>query len=133
VPTPIRSNNESSGIFSVAFLDSRIGIVVGGDYRKEKEAADNIALTTDGGSTWDLVTSNGLSGFRSAVTYVGKNTVIAVGPSGTDVSTDGGKSWKQTDTLGFHALSSLKNGKALWGVGEKGRVAKFKGLSRNRN
>ena len=45
----------SAGIFSIAFRDARHGVVVGGDYKKENEAVDNAAITSDGGVTWTLV------------------------------------------------------------------------------
>jgi photosystem II stability/assembly factor-like uncharacterized protein len=65
--TPL-SAGASAGIFSVAFRDARHGVIVGGDYRKEKEADRNLAFTSDGGITWKLGT--GLSGFRSVVAYL---------------------------------------------------------------
>src|SRR5438046_1819583 len=45
----------SAGIFSVAFRDAKHGVIVGGDYKNEKEALDNLAFTNDGGATWTLV------------------------------------------------------------------------------
>src|ERR1041384_8081325 len=65
--TPLASAG-SAGIFSIAFRDAKHGIIAGGDYRKEEEAVDNLAVTNDGGITWTLV--KGLSGFRSVVAYV---------------------------------------------------------------
>ena len=72
------------------------GIVVGGDYRKESEAIDNAAITSDGGRTWTLV--KGLSGFRSVVSYLpgaSTPTLIAVGPQGADQSTDDGRTGRR--------------------------------------
>ena len=45
--TPLAAG-PSAGIFSVAFRDALHGLVVGGDYRKESEAIDNAAITSDG-------------------------------------------------------------------------------------
>lgn len=42
----------SAGIFSIAFRDLKHGVVVGGDYTKEKETGGNLAVTNDGGETW---------------------------------------------------------------------------------
>src|SRR5215203_1983399 len=92
--TPLAAD-PSSGIFSIAFRDAKHGVVVGGDYRKEQEAVDNLALTSDGGVTWTLV--KGLSGFRSVVAYVPgmkTPTLVALGPSGGDFSADDGRTWK---------------------------------------
>jgi photosystem II stability/assembly factor-like uncharacterized protein len=117
--TPLAAG-PSAGIFSIAFRDAMHGVVVGGDYTKENEAVDNLAVTSDGGFTWTLVT--GLTGFRSVVAYVpgasdlprpsGANsanaptpTLVAVGPSGSDYSYDNGLTWKALDGPGFDTLS----------------------------
>lgn len=130
--TPILSRNASSGIFSLAFRDARHGIAIGGDYRQEKEAVDNLAVTSDGGRTWTLVKNSGLSGFRSAVAWVpGKSsTLVAVGPAGTDYSINDGASWVNMGTTGFHAFSLARSG-AGWAVGEAGRIARFTGLTKS--
>jgi photosystem II stability/assembly factor-like uncharacterized protein len=123
--TPILHESESAGIFSIAFWDSDRGIVVGGDYRKENDARNNVALTYDGGVTWKLCNNPPSAGFRSAVMFLTKEYLITVGPSGSDYSTDGGKTWIQIDTIGYHAIGRARNGKAIWAVGEKGRIGHF--------
>jgi photosystem II stability/assembly factor-like uncharacterized protein len=112
-----------SGIFSIAMMDAKNGVIVGGNYEKPEEAKDNLAFTTDGGETWKLGT--GLSGYRSAVAYLDKKSIIAVGTNGTDLSNDGGKTWKK---IGSEDLNSVAaNGpKAVWAVGPKGGVYKLK-------
>ena len=37
----------SAGAFSIAFRDANHGVVVGGDYQKEAEAIDNVAITSE--------------------------------------------------------------------------------------
>src|ERR1041384_5439615 len=79
--TPLASG-PSAGIFSMAFRDAKHGVIAGGDYRKEQEAVENLAMTNEGGATRILV--KGLSGFRSVVAYVpGIKTpaLIALGPA----------------------------------------------------
>jgi photosystem II stability/assembly factor-like uncharacterized protein len=49
--TPIASDKDGAGIFSLAFADGNTGIAVGGDYTKPRESAHNVALTRDGGRT----------------------------------------------------------------------------------
>jgi photosystem II stability/assembly factor-like uncharacterized protein len=122
--TPLASG-PSRGIFSIAFGDARHGIIVGGDYQKESEAVDNVAVTTDGGATWTAV--KGLSGFRSVVAFVPKapHTVVAIGPSGSDYSTDNGRTWTALAGAGFHAFSFAPSGALGWGVGEKGAIGKL--------
>jgi len=119
--TPLKSG-QSSGIFSIAFRDAKHGVIVGGDYTKEREASDNVAITSDGGATWTL--GSGLSGFRSVVAY-NQGVVIAIGPSGTDISTDDGKTWKPLEGPGFDTLSFVKGSKVGWGSGAQGSIGKL--------
>lgn len=121
--TPLKSG-QSSGIFSIAFSDQQHGVIVGGDYQKEKEATDNLALTQDGGVTWTLVT--GLSGFRSVVAYVpGTKTLVAIGPSGGDYSNDGGKAWTPLSGPGFDTFSFARGQKVGWGAGARGAIGRL--------
>jgi photosystem II stability/assembly factor-like uncharacterized protein len=115
----------SAGIFSVAFRDPAHGIVVGGDYRKETDATDVAAVTSDGGVTWTL--SHGLTGFRSVVAHLpgGSASWIAVGPKGADVTEDDGKTWRQVEGDGYHAFSFAPKSRVGWGVGESGRIGKL--------
>jgi len=120
---PIVSGSNGSGIFSIAMLDYSHGVIVGGNYEKPDEAKDNLAFTTDGGKTWKLGT--GLTGYRSGVTYIDKNTIIAVGTNGTDISRDGGKIWKKIGDQNLNAVAA-KGKSAVWAVGPKGLVIKMK-------
>lgn len=121
--TPLAAG-PSAGIFSIAFRDAKHGIVAGGDYRKEKEAVDNLAVTSDGGVTWTLV--KGLSGFRSVVAYVpGTKTLVAVGPAGGDYSTDDGQTWKPIEGPGFDTFSFVPQKPIGWGAGNNGTLGKL--------
>ena len=125
-PTPLAAG-PSSGIFSIAFRDAEHGIVVGGDYRKESDAVDNAAITSDGGRTWTMV--KGLSGFRSVVAYqpgASTPTLIAVGPQGADRSIDDGRTWTPlAGATGLHTFAFAKQGSAGWGAGENGRIMRL--------
>ena len=123
--TPLASG-PSSGIFSIAFRDAKHGVIAGGDYKKEQEAVDNLAVTSDGGVTWTLV--KGLSGFRSVVTYVPGTktpTMIALGPSGGDYSLDDGRTWKPIDGPGFDTFSFAPGKQLGWGAGATGKIGKL--------
>jgi len=120
--TPVASS-ESSGIFSVAFRDPRHGLTAGGDYRKERDAIDNAAISADGGLTWTKV--SGLGGFRSVVAFVPRSTSswIAVGPQGADWSDDDGRTWTAIPGDGFHTFAFSPTGRTGWGAGERGSIA----------
>ena len=123
--TPLAAGR-SAGIFSIAFRDAKHGIVAGGDYRKEQEAVDNLAVTNDGGVTWKLV--KGLSGFRSVVAYVpGAKTpaLVALGPSGGDYSLDDGQTWAPIEGPGFDTFSFIPGKATGWGAGANGSLGKL--------
>ena len=121
--TPLASA-PSAGIFSIAFRDAKHGVIAGGDYRKEQEAIDNLAVTNDGGITWTL--AKGLSGFRSVVAYVpNTRTLVALGPSGGDYSTDDGGTWKPIDGPGFDTFSFVPGKKVGWGAGANGAIGRL--------
>ena len=114
----------SAGIFSIAFRDAKRGIVVGGDYKREEHAADNAAVTEDGGRTWRAVT--GLGGLRSVVAWLSKTEqLVAIGPSGTDLSMDDGRSWRAIRGPGFHTFSAAPGARAGWAAGERGLIARL--------
>jgi photosystem II stability/assembly factor-like uncharacterized protein len=127
--TPVLCGESSTGIFSIAFKDKRQGIIVGGDYQKPQQTTKNAALTFDGGKTWHLVKDSPPNGFRSCVAYLSldkESLLITTGPSGSDYSLDGGRTWTNFETYGYHSFSFVKNSLSGWAVGAKGRVAKFK-------
>jgi len=124
VETPVRNDGNSAGIFSVAFSDGQHGIVVGGDYAKDKEDTRNIAVTSDGGRTWTAPAGHP-AGFRSAVAFLAGGQIwVATGTSGSDISFDGGVTWKNFDSASYNALV-LVSRQAGWAVGGRGRVARF--------
>lgn len=118
------ASSASAGIFSIAFRDARRGIVVGGDYKREDYAADNAAVTEDGGRTWRAAT--GLGGLRSVAAWLPKTEdVVAIGPSGTDWSKDGGRTWRAIRGPGFHTFSAAPGARVGWGAGERGLIARL--------
>jgi photosystem II stability/assembly factor-like uncharacterized protein len=124
VDTPV-AGGASAGIYSVSFRGQR-GVAVGGDYAVPDAADRNAAWTADGGRTWHAPTGQGLGGYRSGSAWVnrdwGGGAVLAVGPTGSDVSRDGGRSWSAFDTGSFDSVECVEGG-PCYASGEKGRVA----------
>jgi photosystem II stability/assembly factor-like uncharacterized protein len=120
--TPVRSD-PSAGIFALAFRDHQHGLAVGGDFEQETASPDAFALSDDGGASWRLVAS-APDEFRSGAHWVNGTTAIAVGPSGSDVSVDQGRSWTRFDGGSFDTVDCA-GGFACWASGEQGRVAKL--------
>lgn len=120
--TPLLSN-PSAGVFAVAFRTPRHGIAIGGDFLNPTGGVDNLALTHDAGRTW-REPANSPRGYRSAVVYHPflPSLLIAVGPTGSDVSLDGGRHWWQFDDGTFDSVDCGRDG-ACWASGAQGRVA----------
>jgi photosystem II stability/assembly factor-like uncharacterized protein len=126
--TPIHAGSASSGIFSVAFRDSRHGAAVGGDYQMIRGGLPNVALTEDGGHTWRVAKGPLPIGYLSAVSFVpGSSNMIAVGLAGTAFSGDGGESWRMVDSVAYNSVK-FEGPSAGWAAGPKGRVARWSGL-----
>lgn len=134
-PTPLAHGAAASGIFSLgghlatnaSGKASKILVAVGGTYDQPSNSAGTAALSTDGGSTW-TASATPPAGYRSAVAYLPKsNSWIAVGPNGTDVSTDDGRNWQplKPDPAGNDTPDADQHWNALslpFVVGPKGRI-----------
>jgi photosystem II stability/assembly factor-like uncharacterized protein len=118
--TPIASG-PSSGIFALAFRSQQHGIAVGGDFLAPTASPDNVASTRDGGSSWQLE-PGAPAEYRSGATWLNGNTVIAVGPSGSDVSSNGGQTWRRFDD-GSLDTTDCATPVSCWASGADGRVA----------
>lgn len=105
VPLPLAGGTESSGAFSVAFRDSKHGVVVGGDYKQPNDVAGTAAWTADAGRHWTAA-AKPPQGYRSAVAWDPEAKVwIAVGTNGADISRDDGKTWERLDGGKWNAVS----------------------------
>jgi hypothetical protein len=80
------------------------------------------AYSTDRGKTWSLAAQQP-GGYRSAVVAL-YGAMLAVGPTGEDISDDFGAHWKHTDSLDLNAafVLDIDNG---WAVGARGTIARL--------
>ncbi|MEP1086473.1 hypothetical protein [Algoriphagus sp.] len=66
-------------------------------------------------------------GYRSGVVYFPmQKWLIAVGPSGSDYSSDGGIAWEPISDEGFHAVQMGHADGSIWASGINGKIAKLK-------
>jgi BNR/Asp-box repeat. len=110
---------DTSGVYSLAFRGPRHGVAVGGDFLVP-EAGVASGVTRDG-VTWSA--GGAPNGYRSGVDWLGR-TLIAVGPTGSDLSFDGGRSWNRFDTTRYDAVVCTDDG-ACWASGPAGSVARL--------
>lgn len=122
--TPI-ATGEATGIFSVAFRDTRHGVVVGGNYSQERTTGANAAFTSDGGVTWSLVPAPGVGGFRSAVAWLpSMRAWLTVGPAGSDGANEAASVWSPAGGDGYDAVSIHAASGTGWATGSGGRIAR---------
>jgi photosystem II stability/assembly factor-like uncharacterized protein len=127
-PTPLVSN-PSAGGFTVAFRDPFNGIVAGGDLDPKNPSPNNrVAVSGDGGQTWQLVKAPPFEGAVFGLSYVTgiRQTLVATGPGGAAWSGDEGRSWNLLGGVtGFWAVAFASH-KAGWLVGTEGRILKVR-------
>lgn len=119
----------SSGIFSLSFSQpgwgptAGFGVGVGGDYVATDATANTAVWTADAGRTWHP--ASGLGGYRSGSAWIDwlPFAVLAVGPTGSDVSWNGGRSYTTFDTGSFDGVDCVPG--ACYASGENGRLARL--------
>ena len=116
--TPMHSG-EFGGIFALAFRDPRHGIAAGGDLFAA--SPDALALTADGGRSWQLV-ADAPDEFRSGAHWVNGRVAIIVGETGSDVTQDAGATWQDIDDGSFDTVDCA-GGWVCWASGLMGRAA----------
>jgi photosystem II stability/assembly factor-like uncharacterized protein len=125
--TPVPAGAASKGLFSVAWLDEKTLLTVGGDYKQPTLEGVKAALSADGGAHWNAIST--APGFLSSVVIgPGKDAAtVAVGLAGTGLSRDGGKTWKAIDDTPYNTAGFAKGGAtAGWAVGPRGVIARWR-------
>ncbi|KAI1398621.1 oxidoreductase [Hypoxylon fuscum] len=119
------TGGEGAGVFSVQFRDAKHGIAVGGNYSAPIGNVKVSAWSEDGGVTWSPSTSFP-DGYRSGSSFVPGHChmAVAVGPSGSDITLDEGRSWHRFDNGSYDSVECMSSG-VCWASGEKGRVARL--------
>lgn len=125
IDTPFRQGGPSEGIFALTMLDGQI-YAVGGDFQQPDSAGGNEGVFSGNPArVWRAPAQVPPRGYRSGVAAARvRNNVmlIAVGPGGSDVSNDQGRSWTPFDAVGFHAVRASRDG-VFYASGSGGRIA----------
>jgi len=94
-------------------------VAVGGDSARPNDSAGTAVWTTDSGQRWKR-SDKPPHGFRTAVEYSESlNAWITVGPNGSDISRDDGRTWQPLGNGDWNALS------LPFAVGPNGRIAQL--------
>jgi photosystem II stability/assembly factor-like uncharacterized protein len=128
--TPMHPGNASSGLFSLAFMDEKFGVAVGGDYAHPYSSKlPNVLVTSDGGRLWRTrgptdpqgvylssvaVVSRGLNPAYRAIWAVGTIGVFSLRVSSNE------KEWTRDDQQELNSIAD--SGQGAWAVGPNGIV-----------
>ena len=118
---------EAAGVTSISMLDESTWTAFGGNLNS-KEHTDDVARTTDGGRTWRKLPHLALAGAAYGGAHIqgtGVRGLVAVGPGGADVSTDGGQTWTTVDPGAWWGVGSIGRN-ATWIAGPQGRIARIR-------
>ncbi|MEV0961563.1 oxidoreductase [Streptomyces sp. NPDC049910] len=121
----IPAGDPARGVFALAFRDRAHGLAVGGDYRAGEASPRAGAVTRDGGRTWRR-SATPPPAYRSGVAWLphSRRAALAVGPTGTDLTTDAGRTWRTVDTGSYDTVDCTPDF-GCWAAGEKGRAARL--------
>jgi len=124
--TPVVHGGQSTGIYSVAFKNKKVGISVGGDYTNQS-IKNTMAYSNDGGATWHLPEKQ-THQYRECVAHYRGNIFFAVGPSGFDMTTDNGKNWHPHywEVNNLTAVAFAKRSNVGFAVGKGGQIYEIK-------
>lgn len=123
LPLNLQKGKESTGANSIAFYKNK-GIIVGGDFARDSLAINNCVLFHIKKGAINFVTpTKNPTGYKSAVIYLNKNTLLACGTSGVDISVTGGKEWLNFSRESFHAIQKTPGSNSAYAVGANGKIA----------
>jgi len=126
--SPIESRTATQGILSMAMYSDSTGASFGGDFSRTDSVYANVAVTDDAGATWRAAGPVPLGGSVFGAASMGTDlpapVYIAVAPTGSAWSQDGGETWARIDSLSYWTVS-FYNPRAGWAAGP-GTISRFR-------
>jgi hypothetical protein len=117
----------SKGAFSLANGDGTI--VVGGDYQKD-QLTDSVAVywynNNEHGRESVILAGNPPAGFQSCVEYLLNDIFVSTGTSGSNITINGGKTWKKINNTSYNVSRKAKRGKLVLFAGNGGKIGILK-------
>ncbi|MBS1520273.1 MAG: oxidoreductase [Bacteroidetes bacterium] len=125
-PLPILSGKSSQGAFSFAWsANGSSRVFVGGDYADDKKT-DSVASYLTNHSNLIKSANPGPAGFQSCVENISGEIFLSTGTPGSNLTTDGGKTWTKIDDNSFNVCRKAKHGKLVLLAGNGGKIGIFK-------
>nr|WP_197486562.1 YCF48-related protein [Mucilaginibacter sp. L294] len=123
---PLTNGAASSGGFSIAYGNNQT-IIVGGNYAKDKQT-DSVAylIPKSKAKFKKNIPVAGPAGYQSCVEYINDDIFLSTGTSGTNITTDGGKTWRKIDGVSYNVCAKAKHGNLILLAGDRGKLGFFK-------
>ncbi|RYY06762.1 MAG: oxidoreductase [Sphingobacteriaceae bacterium] len=123
---PLAQGKASKGAFSIV-SGGGYTVIVGGDYQKNNNIDSVTCYRVDKNNTNSFQLAQRMpAGYQSCVAYIKKITFVSTGTSGTNITFDGGKTWKQINTDSFNVCAKARHGNLVLLAGDGGKLACFK-------
>ncbi len=121
IAVPMLQGGTMTGVFSFTQNEHTLHIV-GGEYAKEEAATVHHYFSTDNGKTW-LKASPAVGGFRECIEPISNKVLIALGPTGADISSDNGRTWSPLSAeKDLHTVRKARTGSLVIAAGGNGAV-----------
>ncbi|MFD0167567.1 WD40/YVTN/BNR-like repeat-containing protein [Streptomyces decoyicus] len=123
--TPIPAGDPARGVFALAFRDRTHALAVGGDFRPDQPSPRAAAVSDDAGATWTPA-AEPPKAYRSGAAWLphSRRLAVAVGPSGSDLTLDAGRTWHTFDNGSYDTVDCAPD-LGCWAAGERGRIARL--------
>jgi len=123
---PLTNGAASRGAFSVAYGNNQT-IIVGGNYAKDK-LTDSVAylIPKSKAKFKKELPTVGPAGYQSCVEYINDDVFLSTGTSGTNITIDGGKTWRKVDEASYNVCRKAKRGNLILLAGDRGKLGIFK-------
>ncbi|SEN57154.1 Uncharacterized protein SAMN05192574_103555 [Mucilaginibacter gossypiicola] len=122
---PVTHGQSSQGAFSLSIGQNQ-GIIVGGDYANDKKTDSVATIHTVHPFLKFTSPQTGPAGFQSGVEHLKSGIFLSTGTPGSNITTDGGRTWKQIDSTSFNVCRKAKHGKLVLLAGNGGKIGILK-------
>lgn len=122
---PILHGKQSQGAFSFSFAGNK-GVFVGGDYADDKKTDSVAAIQRGQSNLFFSIPSKQPAGFQSCVEFIQGNIFLSTGTPGSNITTDGGKTWIKIDDASYNVCRKAKRGKLVLLAGNGGKIGVLK-------
>ncbi len=121
---PVSKGKASKGAFSIAINNHKL-VVVGGDYQHDTDRDSTACYSTDGGYIWHLAKVSP-AGYQSCVEFINADTFLSTGTSGSNITTNNGRTWRKINNTSFNVCGSSTHKKLILLAGNDGKIAIYK-------